>query len=433
MEEGCAYVSIVLFRSRWLRRTLFICFLIIISVTVISVILSMKMVYSFQLTTIPVKMTYRQQLPVNINNTELGRLSGNISNTELGKLPMNVNNTELGKVILLWTALSKQSFINAIEIKGTIKCGPHRHKCFVTGNKDLFNSSSAVVFHIVEDDFLDDLFVARSMNRPPDQRWIFYSKEAPPRVYEYSDIMPHCKSLFNWTMTYKFSSDIRQSYADIIPGKFKGGYDSNKNYLENRTKTAIAFISNCHGMRRYRMRLINNLKKHIDVDIYGRCGKPCNPNCFSLLPKYKFYLAFENSICEDYITEKTYRNALMNEIVPVIISGANLSNPAVVPPKSFINGLDFKKAVDLANYLKQVGSNHQLYNEFFKWRNNWTIVLRGTSHIPCDICDKLYKPNQTIKIYHDISGWFSSSENCKPFPNWKASYKKRNKRKQLKL
>ena len=77
------------------------------------------------------------------------------------------------------------------------------------------------------------------------------------------------------------------------------------------------------------MRLINNLKKHIDIDIYGRCGKPCKPNCFSLLPKYKFYSSFENAISEDYITEKTYRNALMNKIVPVIISGANLSNPAV--------------------------------------------------------------------------------------------------------
>ena len=49
----------------------------------------------------------------------------------------------------------------------------------------------------------------------------------------------------------------------------------------------------------------------------------------SLLPKYKFYSFFENAISEDYITEKTYRNALMNKIVPVIISGANLSNPAV--------------------------------------------------------------------------------------------------------
>ena len=39
-------------------------------------------------------------------------------------------------------------------------------------------------------------------------------------------------------MTYKFSSDIRQSYFYLV-GKFKCGYDPNRSYLENRTKTAI--------------------------------------------------------------------------------------------------------------------------------------------------------------------------------------------------
>ena len=32
--------------------------------------------------------------------------------------------------------------------------------------------------------------------------------------------------------------------------------------------------------------------------------KPCKPNYFSLLPMYKFHLAFENAICEHYIKEK---------------------------------------------------------------------------------------------------------------------------------
>ena len=79
-------------------------------------------------------------------------------------------------------------------------------------------------------------------------------------------------------MTYKFSSDIRQSYAYVVPGKFKGSYDSNRKYLENSIKTAFAFISNCkcphlHGMR--------ESKKHIDVDIYSKYEKPYKPNCFS--------------------------------------------------------------------------------------------------------------------------------------------------------
>ena len=91
--------------------------------------------------------------------------------------------------------------------------------------------------------------------------------------------------------------------------------------------------------------------------MYGKCGKSCEPNCFSLIQKYKFYLSFENAICKDYITEKTFVNTFTNEIVPVIISGANLSNPTVIPPNSFVNGLKFKRAKDLADYLLLIGSN----------------------------------------------------------------------------
>ncbi len=51
------------------------------------------------------------------------------------------------------------------------------------------------------------------------------------------------------------------------------------------------------------------LKLGVKVDKYGRCGTkdPCNKKvlCTSLLQqKYKFYMAFENAHCEDYITGK---------------------------------------------------------------------------------------------------------------------------------
>lgn len=64
------------------------------------------------------------------------------------------------------------------------------------------------------------------------------------------------------------------------------------------------------------MNYARELSKYIQVDIYGACGSLRCPRsqsqtCFDMLDEdYKFYLAFENSNCKDYITEKFFVNGL---------------------------------------------------------------------------------------------------------------------------
>ena len=328
--------------------------------------------------------------------------------------PPVYSNLGHGNIILIWTNWFKKPWISLFKSVGAIECGPRRYKCFITDDRTLFPNSSAVIFHEPARQFFYDLHIARSMNRPPGQYWIFYNREAPGQHSQRDSLVSrHCNSVFNWTMTYKLSSDIRFGYAEVVPGIFQGGYDPNKNYLKGRTKTAVALISSCV---KHRLNFIDQLKKYIDVDIYGYCGKPCEPYCFSLISNYKFYLSFENALCKDYITEKTYINAFANEIVPVIISGANLSNPTVIPPNSFVNALDFKRAIDLAEYLLLIGSDPQRYNKFFKWRDNWSVTLITPFNMPCYVCKKLYESNFTPKIHADIARWYSINENCKPYP-----------------
>ena len=69
------------------------------------------------------------------------------------------------------------------------------------------------------------------------------------------------------------------------------------------------------------------------MDIYGSCGSKRCPRsqadqCFKLLDRdYKFYLAFENSNCKDYITEKFfYTFASKDGPIPVALGGLEVAD-----------------------------------------------------------------------------------------------------------
>ena len=107
--------------------------------------------------------------------------------------------------------------------------------------------------------------------------------------------------------------------------------------------------------------------------VYGNCGSECSKTnrqkCMSMLRKNKFCLSFENSYCRDYISEKIILNAFENDIIPVVISYVDFNDTSVIPPRSAINALDFPSVKELANYMKAVGSNLTMYNDYFRWHS----------------------------------------------------------------
>lgn len=87
---------------------------------------------------------------------------------------------------------------------------------------------------------------------------------------------------------------------------------------------------------------------------------------------YKFYLAFENSFCQDYVTEKLF-DILQRRIIPIVMGSANYS--AIAPPHSYIDAVKYSPR-ELAAYLKLLASNEQLYNEYFWWKPHFKIERR---------------------------------------------------------
>ena len=307
------------------------------------------------------------------------------------------------KLILLWSDYHYWSE----TIKWT-NCKGGQYVCYTTQNHSLLSDADAVAFYGFR--HLQEIKEALSVvPRLTHQYWIYYNRESSQNTPYYN--ITQYEPVFNWTMTYKLDSDIVHTYAKVIPGEYLDGFNSTKNYLEGKTRTAFAVISNCFKPR---LDYIQELRKYIDIDLYGRCPgyKPLCHKCWKIATKYKFYLSFENSLCTDYITEKTYTNAFTHELVPVIMSGANLSNPLLIPQGSYVDARSYSSAKELATYLMEVSNNSTLYNNFFKWRAKWKIVSQWQyKSLECSICEKLYESND-VKIYNNIYSWFNKSKEC---------------------
>ena len=188
-------------------------------------------------------------------------------------------------------------------------------------------------------------------------------------------------------MTYRLDSDIPTPYRKSIKLE-KKPEQSNINYALNKTKMVYWLVSHCAGV--YRNKVVDLLEKfgvHVDVggDCSGKfphrlkCGGKSHGriamvnnldhwrNCEGL-PKYRFYAALENSHCHDYITEKYYDTIFLSpfNVIPIVLGGANYSDPNIAIPDSFINVQDFSSVKELAGYLLKVASNDTLFNSYFE-------------------------------------------------------------------
>ena len=275
-------------------------------------------------------------------------------------------------------------------------------------------------------------------NRTARQRFVFLTQESPqtmpylnPRQYA---------NYFNWTMSYKLNSDIQFLYGRVRPLHHSVAIDhqqqvddlirlthrSSRNSAANKTRNVAWMVSHCDTASQ-RETYASELQKYIDVDIYGGCGSfSCRrnhthwlsePHCYKMLAeKYKFYLSFENSICQDYVTEKFF-HILAHDLVPVVYGGANYS--AIAPPHSFIDALQFTPA-QLAAYLSRLSANDTLYNEFFWWKGLYAVeagVEQMARHGFCDLCKKLHD-DTAVRVYEEIDSQWSPWSLCHAMSSW---------------
>ncbi|KAJ8019534.1 Glycoprotein 3-alpha-L-fucosyltransferase A [Holothuria leucospilota] len=231
---------------------------------------------------------------------------------------------------------------------------------------DKLKTSHAVILHHKGSWRWEDL--ARS--RPDGQLWIYMTKESPRHSRKM--IPDHHRLAYNWSMTYHTESDFVIPYGKYIEGIPEIHANDTTNWAAGKTRLIAWMASNCAVSSWSRMKFVRNLERLIQVDTYGRCGKlNCPRNelkCDEILSSHKFYLALENSECQDYITEKFWKNAFTHHLVPIVYGTTRKDYEKVAPPNSFVHLSDFRNMKSLVDYIKYLDKNDTAYNEYFEWR-----------------------------------------------------------------
>ncbi len=267
--------------------------------------------------------------------------------------------------------------------------------------------------------------------RSSNQRYVLWVREAPGTLRSVT-AWSEMKNFYNWTMTHRWDSDIVHPYGWISPrhevplhpnsthlGLLKDATKKGKNYAAGKTKLVALFLSNCNISTSGRNEYIQQLQKFIPVDIFGKCGnqtscpKDAGNGCRELIAKeYKFYLAFENSLCLDYVTEKFFSQMQFNNI-PIVLD-LHGNQEAFSPAHSYINALDFSTVKGLTDYLKLLDGNDTLYNEYFWWKEYFSVYdYTSSKRGMCHLCTLLHRPNSETKIYNDLTQWWVKKAECK--------------------
>ena len=343
----------------------------------------------------------------------------NLLDKREGTKTLKVNGKE--KLILFYNPSNYQIVRNLTNITYTFDSCQYKN-CKMSFNPNEAKVSDAVIFH-----WFKQLKHYPNYTRPRNQVWIFIQHE-PTRQYVRNSTVwpfwaPGMRNNFNWTMTYSRYSDIQLPYGMM---KLKPSSSKPRDYLaiaKSKTRDAVWIVSKCPTSGR-REEYLNILKKYIDVDVLGACGRnwscgvrsnhPLN-NCFDILnTTYRYYLAFENDLCDDYVSEKFYENYEYDLLMVSRAGHPNRRPVEYIDKDAYIDTKDFKNPHELGKYMQSLSKNVTRYAEMLATKDNYGVVTYQELFLKsvCNICERLNNLKKYRFVYEDVSKWLRQREPC---------------------
>jgi len=233
-------------------------------------------------------------------------------------------------------------------------------RCVFTRDHGRLPEADAVIFHLPT--------LGEMPRRRAGQRFVLFSMESSARFPALAD--PETLARFDWTMTYELGSDVPTPYLN--EGEY-GHFEQAPLPLEEREDAPALFIASHRAVERDAY--VRELMEHLRVDSPGACLNNLDIEGFArggadaaraLMRRYRFLLAFENSRCPDYVTEKLFR-PLWAGTVPVYRGAPNVREflPA---PNAAILADEFESPRALAEHLTTLAADDAAYARHLAWK-----------------------------------------------------------------
>lgn len=291
--------------------------------------------------------------------------------------------------------------------------------CQLTKKEKFSVNADAIIFHIPYGRFKLKYPPVSGKYRKGNQPWIAMHLESPSNMDVSLMLTDHWKHSFNWTMSYRFDADIQIPYGALTLRK----QPPQRNYsaiMLRKKKMALWFVSNCNAKSK-RDVLVQVLQSNgVQVDIYGRCGKGRIKQT-NIIDDYMFYFAFENSLCEDYITEKFFARYDSNVIL-VTYGGADYNT--LIPNGTYINAANFENASHLANFLLSLIKDNDRYVQILKAKDKYTSADNLDlcwRYAMCELCNKVNNIEKNSRTYNNVPAVLNGSQ-CKTIKRINTGY-----------
>ncbi len=99
-----------------------------------------------------------------------------------------------------------------------------------------------------------------------------------------------------------------------------------------------------------------------------------------------------------------------NDVVPIVMGAPPEDYAKVAPPGSYIHVDDFESPEHLADYLKVLDKNDELYNEYFRWKETGAFM---NTKFWCRLCALAHEAHRTgTRVWYDnVNQWWSRENN----------------------